>query len=168
MKKLIYFRDQFILQMVERSKPIYAKFFKRNKTAWKHDLRSLSRFPKRSLGNDLYQFLKKEKLDLMPKFEDHDVMHVLFNYRTTIQDEIKMQFFLLGNGKKSIYALFSAMLGLVIVPEHIKSYFREFHLGKRSRNFSGWNFECLLNEPSNLLRKLIFRENCAKEAPFFI
>lgn len=166
MMKLLKLRDQLIVAMVEKTKPLYGHLFKKTKQAWKTNLIKLANYPNKSLGNDLYRFLKNEKLELMPKFESHDVMHVLFNYKTTVLGELKMQFFLLGNGKRSLYCLASALLGICFVPEHLNKYWKEFKLGKNCRKITKWNFEFLLNEPTELLRKLIFKKEFAKEAPF--
>ena len=166
MSNLIKHRDRFIIFLVEKTKPVYGKFFKQKVIPWKTNLKRLAKYPQKSLGNDLYQFLKREKLELMPKFEDHDIMHVLFGYKTTVLGELKMQFFLLGNGKKSLYCLISALIGCIMVPEYWSSYWKEFNAGKNSRNFSKWNFQFLLNEPTILLRKFVYKEEFAKEAPF--
>ena len=84
---------------------------------------SLKRFPIKSLGNELGLFLEKNGFTLLPKLESHDVLHVLLDYKTTIEGEVEMQFFLLGNRKKSLYAFFTALVGVILVPEKISSFF---------------------------------------------
>ena len=103
----------------------------------------------------------------MPKLEEHDVMHVLLNFETTVKGEAMMQFFLLGNGKKSIYALATAIASMLLVPEHFGAFIRAFRWGRSCRNISHWNFEHLLSEPTELLRRLIARKNLGVEAPLF-
>lgn len=164
-EKLICFRDRFLVGMVEWSKPYYAKWFKKNHSPWKHSLATLKRLPQKSLGRDLANFLEREKLDLMPLLEEHDVMHVLLQYQTTVKDEARMQFFLLGNGKKSIYALFTALASMVLIPEHFGEFIAEFKKGKHCRSIAKWNFEHLLLEPTLLLRSLIYRKDVGVEAP---
>jgi ubiquinone biosynthesis protein Coq4 len=115
--KLLDIREKLLIKMFEFTKPYYVKYFKRHQNPWQQNIKTLKRFPSKTLGNALGNFLKKNDFELLPKLEAHDILHVLLNYQTTIEGEIKMQFFLLGNGKKSIYALFTAILGIILIPE---------------------------------------------------
>jgi len=146
-------RDQLLIELVERSKPIYAKLFKRHRPAWLQSRDSLLRFPADTLGHALGQFLQREGLDLLHQFESHDVFHVLLDYQTTVIDEVRMQFFLLGNGKRSIYALISAGIGWLGVPEARLLYRQAFQRGCSYCPIHRWKFEHLLNEPLTELRK---------------
>ncbi len=157
--RLIIFRDRFLIGMVEWTKPFYARWFKRKQATWQQTRKSLKNFPLRSLGNDLGQFLENEELELMPKLEDHDVLHVLLGYDTNVIDEARMQFFLLGNGKRSLYALLAAMVATVLVPEGIRQFREAYRQGRACRKISQWQFEYLLAEPRIVLRQLIFAQD---------
>ena len=157
-------RDHLLIELVEWTKPHYTYWFKKQ-PAWQQNLESLKRFPKHSLGNDLACFLERKGLDLMPQLEEHDVMHILLNYDTTVKDEARMQFFLLGNGKRSLYTLATALVALFLVPEGIGAFWRAFRRGRRCRNISQWKFEYLLAEPTSTLRRLINRKDVGVEAP---
>jgi len=163
--KIILLRDRFLIGMVEWTKPHYAKWFKKNKSPWTHSVATLKRLPQKSLGRDLATFLEQEGLELMPLLEEHDIMHVLLEYQTTVKDEARMQFFLLGNGKQSLYALFTALASFVLIPEHAPEFIQEFKKGKHCRSIVHWNFEHLLSEPTLLLRSLIYRKDVGVEAP---
>ena len=149
-------RENLLIELVEITKPIYVKFFKKNQKAWQQNKSTLKKFPPNTLGNSLGVFLEKEGFGLLPKLEDHDVLHVLLNYKTTIEGEVKMQFFLLGNRKKSSYALFTAIIGILLVPERFNEFLKEFRKGRKCINISKWDFEHLLCEPIDLLQKQIF------------
>ena len=165
-EQLISLRDRFLIGMVEWTKPHYAKWFKSQQRAWRQTVESMKKMPRKSLGHDLALFLEREGLTLMPKLEEHDVMHILLQYETTVKDEARMQFFLLGNGKRSLYALFTAMASFVLIPEYIGEFRRAFREGRHCRCIASWNFEHLLMEPTSLLRKLIYRKDVGVEAPF--
>jgi ubiquinone biosynthesis protein Coq4 len=149
-------REKVLIELVEFTKPIYVRYFKRNQIAWQQNVKTLKRFPPNTLGNSLGLFLESKGFELLPKLEDHDVLHVLLNYKTTIAGEVKMQFFLLGNRKRSLYALFTAIIGVVLVPEKWSSFFTAYRKGQRCVNISNWDFEHLLCEPIDLLQKQIF------------
>jgi len=164
-EKITVFRDRFLIGMVDWTKPYYVAWFKKNHKAWKQNIPKLKSLAKNSLGYDLGCFLEKEELVLMPKLEEHDVIHVLLQYETTVKDEARMQFFLLGNGKRSLYALFTAIASTLLIPEHLGAFIREFKKGRKCRCIARWNFEHLLSEPTHLLRSLIYRKDVGVEAP---
>ena len=162
------FREKLANQLVEWTKPVYVRWFKQGVRSWKHDQSTLLQFPEGSLGRKLGEFLESEQLKLMPKLEDHDVMHVLMEYKSTVVDEVRMQFFLLGNGKKSMYALCTAIIGLLIQPEYLPAYWKEFKTGRYCLPIAKWDFQYLLHEPVLVLRNQIFRREMPEEAPLFI
>jgi len=141
--------------------------FKKKQEAWNQTTDSLKKFPQGSLGNSLGIFLEKNNFQLLPKLEDHDVLHVLLDYKTTITGEIKMQFFLLGNRKRSLYALFTAIIGMLLVPEKISVFLKEFSNGRRYAPISKWSFEHLLSEPLDLLRKQVYRQKVSERSFLF-
>ena len=156
LKLIRRYREKLALYLVEFTKPIYVKYFKKNKKAWQQNSKTLKNFPPKTLGNSLGLFLEKEGFELLPKLEDHDVLHVLLDYKTTIEGEIKMQFFLLGNRKRSLYALFTAIIGTLLVPESYSAFVKEFRKGQKCLTISKWDFEHLLSEPIDMLQKQIF------------
>lgn len=166
MKTTLSLREKLLLGLVEKTKPWYGQFFQKSKTPWKVSLEKLKKFPKATLGNDLAQFLEKENLSLMPKFESHDVYHVLFKYKTTVIDEARMQFFLMGNRKYSFYVIGSNLLAPFFFPEEIRSFFQEFKKGRKALSIAKWDFEFLLNEPTKSLRKMIFQQTDKEKYPF--
>ena len=167
MKKIFFYRDKLFIWLVDCSKPIYGKLFQRSNEVWPYDLANLKKLPKGTLGNDLACWLEKEGLELMPKFESHDVYHVLLKYKTTVVDEARMQFFLWGNGKRSLYIIGTIIMAILFIPEHISSFRKEYHFGKKCTKIFRWNFLFLLKEPTTLLRDQIFNLK-TEEKPFII
>ena len=157
MKTDLTFREKLFINLVEWTKPWYGRFFQKSKMTWKIGLEKLKTFPPKTLGGDLAHFLEKEGLSLMPKFESHDVYHVLLKYKTTVVDEARMQFFLLGNRKYSLYIIGTNLIALIFYPEKISTFIQEYKKGRKAISIAKWNFEYLLNEPTKSLRKMIFR-----------
>lgn len=158
LNRLFSLREKLLLNLVEWTKPIYAVLFQKSKTPWQVNLENLKKLPPKTLGGDLAVFLEKEGFTLMPKFESHDVYHVLLKYKTTVVDEARMQFFLMGNRKFSPYVLGSNFLALFLFPEKIRVFLQEFKKGQKALSIAKWNFEHLLQEPTASLRNLIFRQ----------
>ena len=159
LNRLNFLRGKLLVQMVEIAKPIYGRFFQKSKIPWKQCKASLKKFPPKTLGNALGDFLEKENFELMPKFENHDVYHVLLNYKTTVVDEARMQFFLTGNGKYSLFLIGANLLSFIFLPEYSAEFIREFKKGKQAVSIAKWKFQHLLNEPLEVLQKIIFRQS---------
>ncbi len=150
-------RSQFLVLLFEISKPIYRFIFKSNTKAWTKQLKDLKNLTPNSLGNDLYIFLSNHGFNIEAKLESHDVGHVLLGYDTDVVQEVCMQFFYLGSGKKSVYSLLTVILGYLILPEYYSFFNTAFKRGKTAINFQKWDFEHLLKEPTSTLQAQIFQ-----------
>jgi len=137
-------------------KPYYVRLLKKNKIAWNQTRQTLGNFPPGTLGHDTYRFLSDNGLELIPQLEDHDMFHVLFALQPTIPDEIRLQALLLGNGRRTLYAWLTAMIGFALFPEYQADIYRAYRQGRRYRRCVHWRFEYLLQEPTEELRAFIF------------
>jgi len=122
------------------------QFFKKN-DAWNIGINDLLNFPKQSLGYETGHFLVSNNFDLQEKLESHDVFHILTNTGITVPDEISMQFYLMGNGKRSIYLLSVVLLGTLLYPDYLKKFLSKYRLGKSSLQFYHLDFLKLLTQP---------------------
>lgn len=156
-------RENLLIKLFEISKPIYRSLFKSKQKAWRTQRKDLAKFEEGSLGKDLYCFLSKHHFEVEPKLESHDVGHVLLGYETDVKNEICMQFFYLGSGKKSVYSLLTTVLGYLILPEAYKDFNKAYRNGKNAINFQDWDFEYLLNEPTKTLQAQIFSKKTNSE-----
>lgn len=159
------YRGKLLTLMVEKIKPIYQWFLKKSRSPWKVSMAQLDRFPIQSLGKDLALFLEKEQLELMPLFEEHDIMHVLLGYKNTVLDEARMQFFLLGNGKHTVFAIGTCCLSILILPEYSKTFLQDYKKGQAALSLAKWDFRYLLQEPTELLKSLLNKEQ-SYDRPF--
>src|SRR4051812_36397509 len=69
---------------------------------WNLTTADLLKYSEGSLGKAMGQFLQRNKVEPLAHAEYHDVHHVLFDYSITFKDEVALQFFLRGNGKRSL------------------------------------------------------------------
>ena len=123
-------REKICAWLFEKSERPYRFLFKQGKKAWNLSSADLARYPKETLGYATSQFLIKNNFELLDKLESHDVMHVLLEMKTTVKEEIGMQFLLLGNGKKSAYMYATIMLGYILQLEHYKYFSYCYRRGK--------------------------------------
>jgi len=138
-------RELIFEQLYEWSKIPYQKWFKAN-APWDITAKTLIKYPQESLGFHLGCFLLQHDFSLEPKLENHDIFHVLTQTGISVPDEISMQFYLLGNGKKSIYLLGVITLGLLIFPDYFQKYYEAYKNGKKAHPFHHLEYLSLLDQ----------------------
>ena len=145
-------KDQLIEKLYEWSKKPYQRFFK-NKIAWKIDKQELFTYSEETLGYHLGLFLQNNNFDIQPKLEDHDIIHVLTNTGISVQEEIGMQYYLLGNGKKSLYLFLVIIVGTLFYPTYVDYFLNEFRKGKAAYCFHYLNFSKMLLIPIETIQQ---------------
>ncbi len=144
-------KDFLIEKLYEISSKPYAKYCKRNQP-WSISKDQMLRMDKESLGFALGYFLVKNGFEIQPKLEDHDVFHVLTNTGTSVYEEIGMQFYLLANGKRSLYLFLVIITGILFYPVKIKYFKLQYLRGKQALPFHDVVFLELLEKPLKTLR----------------
>ena len=137
-------RDLFIEKMYELSKKPYQKFFKKGE-AWDVEINQLIQLPNDSLGFHLGCFLLKYNFEIQPKLEDHDIIHVLTNTGISVVDEIGMQYYLYGNGKRSLYLMMVIISGTLFYPTRFSYFKQQYKRGKTAHEFYGLDFLNMLS-----------------------
>lgn len=113
---------------------------------WNLTTNQLLQYPEGTLGKALGDFLKKDDVELLAGAEYHDIHHVLFDYSTTFKDEIALQFFLHGNGNKSIASISTLIGAWCLMPTQWKYLKTAYKRGENCKNVSTINFKSLLNQ----------------------
>lgn len=142
---IMQIRLKFMLWLYGWSQDLYTNLFKRNQNAWGISKSELSLFPEETLGRALGEFYQINGFDVMPKLENHDIFHVITQTGTEIQDEIAMQYLLLGNGKRSLYMFSMILIGTLLYPEFLGYYQAHFKKGKRMNSFHQVEFKDYLD-----------------------
>ena len=156
-------RENICIWLFDKSKTPYAKYFKSN-AAWNLTRTDLISFPTNTLGYELGYFLTANNYHLIPKLEKHDAYHVITEYGTSVKDEIALQYFFLGNKKRSAYLFGVIIIGAILLPENITHYYKAYLHGKRSTPFHKWNIRELLNQPLNNIRNAVFKNETVQPA----
>ena len=145
-------KDLLVEKMYEATKKPYQKWLKKNEP-WNISIKDLLQYSENSLGFHLGCFLCKHDFEIQDKLEDHDVFHVLTNTGISVVEEIGMQFYLLGNGKRSLYLLFGISVGILFYPTQIRLFIKQFKRGKKAHPFYNLNFINLLHQDTTQLQK---------------
>jgi len=145
-------KDLFIEKLYEVSKKPYQKFFKSN-LPWEVNQKDLLEFPEETLGFHLGCFLLKYNFEIQPKLEDHDVIHVLTNTGITVPEEIGMQYYLFGNGKRSLYLFMVLFSGTLFYPTKISYFLKQFKRGKQAFQFHYLDYSKMLLIPVDTIQR---------------
>ena len=137
--------------LYEWSKMPYQKFIKKS-APWPLALCDLMQYPKSSLGFHMACFLLKHNFEIQPKLEDHDVFHVLTDTGISVPEEISMQYYLWGNGKRSSYQVAVIALGTLLFPDYIKRFTLNYRKGKAAHSFHQLDFLKLLDQPLSTIK----------------
>lgn len=126
------------------------KFFKTN--AWsplaKFELLAL---PENSLGFEVGSFLVRHDLNTQP--ENPDALHVLTNIGISASEEIALQYYLFGNGKRNLEQLLLIFFGTLFRPAQFRHYLAQYRKGKAAHYFHYLDFSCMLTIPVKTIRQ---------------
>lgn len=139
-------KDFILLQFYELSSRFYIKYFRKNKP-WTITKKELLLYPQESLGFHLCCFHLKYELEMKPNLEEHDIIHVLTGIGISVTDEIALQYYLLGNGKKSAYQFLALAGGTILYPTYVKTYYKYYKKGQIAHQFFDLKFEQMLLQP---------------------
>ncbi|MEM7162229.1 MAG: hypothetical protein AAF487_07270 [Bacteroidota bacterium] len=108
---------------------------------------SLRKLDKNTLGWAIADCLDKHELTLVPKFESHDLKHVLLGYSMNPEDEIRMQAFMIGNGNYSFPSFSIFIFGAALLPDLWPTFIDDYQRGKRSIPLSNWTIKKFADHP---------------------
>ena len=152
-------RLRLMLHLYNWSSLIYTLVFKGHKKAWEISKKDFLSYPVGSIGHGLGLFYQSKGFDVMPKLENHDVFHILTETGTQIQDEIAMQYLLLGNGKISLYLIGMIIISGILFPEYVHDYKRAFQKGKSLQKFHHIDFKEILHYQLTELQIMLYSKN---------
>ena len=109
--------------------------------------------PPKSLGQQVQRFLKRNKIDFMPGYEAHDIKHALLGYRATFIHELRMQYFELGNGNRSIPMWTVIIVGSLMAPDAWRYAKADFDRGRKSQALNALDLIESLQLPLEQVRK---------------
>lgn len=139
-------RHLLVERLYEWSKLPYKVLFKKQ-PAWGITVKDLLQQNPKTLGYHLGCFLLKHHFTPEPQLEDHDIYHVLTGSGISVPEEIAMQFYLFGNGKRSIYLFTVLFMGSILFYDELPQFKNAYQKGKAAHKFYHLNFLKLLSTP---------------------
>jgi ubiquinone biosynthesis protein Coq4 len=125
---------------------------------WNITTTDLLNYAEGSLGKALGQFLYANKVEPLAHAEYHDVHHVLFDYSISFKDEVALQFFLRGNGKRSIASFGTSIGAWLLLPTQWNYLRTSYRRGQNCIDISQLNLKELLNEDLQKIKLSLFKK----------
>lgn len=113
--------------------------------------------PKHTLGYQTAHFLDERKFRLMKFYESHDFKHVLFSYEMDAEGELRLQFFLYGNGSRSIATLGCMLLGYLLMPEYKTLFRQDVAWGRMFHDLRHASWPMLMEKDLDQVRRELLR-----------
>ena len=86
-----------------------------------------------TVGREIADMLDSKQYRLIPKFEDHDLKHIVLGYEMTRRDEIRMQAYLVGNGNRTLPCMIFLSIA-IIYPGLWRDLIVQYQLGKKRKS----------------------------------
>lgn len=132
--------------------------YARKPEVFPYSLEALESFPDGTMGKDLFLFLEKKNLALLPYYARHDMKHILLGYDTTEEGEVCLQCFMLGTRHISFPVLATVIYGVLTMPEHWQLFRIAWQKGKLAENMEDWNWFGLLHTETETLKKKLMKQ----------
>jgi len=127
-------------------------------TVFDSKMETLRALEKGTVGREVAELLDSNGFRLIPKFENHDLKHIVLDYEMTMPDEIKMQAYLVGNGNTTLPCLLFLSLGL-FYPRIWPDLGAEYKQGKMTNSIHFLTLDHCMHRSLNDMRKEYGRRN---------
>lgn len=125
---------------------------------YQQQVNQLALLPDGTLGKEVSNCLILNHLCLVPRYESHDLKHILLDFKMTPEDEIRMQAFMLGNGNLTFPCLAILIYGILLLPDQWLLLWSDFKRGQNCHPISDWTLEAFADQNTIELRKRIVKE----------
>jgi len=137
-----------------------------NMEPYKKRLEALRNYETGTLGSAIANCLDAHRYNLVPRFESHDLKHVLLNYGMDPIGEIRLQAFMVGNGNRTLPSLAILTYGMILLPSQWKTFKTDYQKGCNTPPISHWTVASHGQYPLETLQRELL-ENASQHRPVF-
>lgn len=119
------------------------------------DIAELEKQPEGSLGRAIAHCLQQHKLSFVPYFESHDLKHVVFDYKMSPLDEIRLQACMIGNGNWSLPSIAIFLFGAILLPSQWSLFYKDFRKGLEAQPIKDWSIDAYASQDLLKLRQQV-------------
>lgn len=108
--------------------------------------------PAHTVGHDLIQMLDSKGLKLIPGFAKHDLDHLILGYGMEPEEELCMQAYLIGNGRRQLQVVLF-LSSAVLLPGLWSTLWAHYKLGRQSPALTSLAFDDCLTQNTDQIRR---------------
>lgn len=143
-------RERFVTHLIGDYVPVLNLV--RNPTPWP-TLEELHHYPEASLGFRVAKYLDERGLPFKVRYENHDAIHCILDYDTTIQGEMEVQAFLWANHASSPAGRILFVVGGALLPEQWNAMRKAYARGRDANPIEEGTLPFRLFEPLEQVRE---------------
>jgi hypothetical protein len=143
-------RERFVTHVIGDYVPVLNLV--RRPTRWP-TLQELRAYPDESLGREVAKYLDDRGLPFKIRYENHDAIHCILDYDTTIQGEMEVQAFLWANGASSPAGRILFVVGGALLPEQWSAMRSAYARGRGAKPIAERSLPFRLLEPLGRVRE---------------
>jgi ubiquinone biosynthesis protein Coq4 len=98
-----------------------------------------------TVGKEIANMLDEKGFKLIPKFKNHDLKHLVLGYQMTLEDEIRMQAYLIGNGNRTFWCLLFFSQA-ILMPELWRELLVEYKKGQSAKSIFDLTLDSCINK----------------------
>lgn len=129
-------------------------FFLSNRP-WPYALTDYEHLPKNTLGYHYHTCIAEHQIEYKPNLIKHDMKHIILGYDMTIQNELNIVAFLIGNNSYNKFGVIYLIVCLLIVPEYSVKLIKHYKRGKAANRLKDYNIESFVETDLIKIRKLL-------------
>ncbi len=142
-------RERFVTHLIGDYVPVLNLV--RKPTPWP-TLAQLRGYPVGSLGREVAAYLDARCLPFKVRYENHDAIHCILDYDTTIRGEMELQAFMWANDSSSPAGRILFVIGGLLLPEQWAAMGAAFRRGMRAAPIEEGRLPFRLEEPLDTVR----------------
>jgi ubiquinone biosynthesis protein Coq4 len=142
-------RERFVTHLIGDYVPVLNLV--RRPAPWP-TLTQLRAYPPGSLGREVAAYLDARNLPFKVRYENHDAIHAILAYETSIRGEMEVQAFLWANSSSSPAGRVLFVVGGLLLPEQWDAMRRAYRRGRAAAPIEEHRLPRRLREPLEHVR----------------
>lgn len=122
---------------------------------WQIRVNELAGYENGSLGHALFHFYTSNQFTPIAKMEYHDADHLILEYGSDVRSEMMLQWFVLGNGKRTFFAITACIPSAILLPEMWSKCIAAYKRGKMYQPIWHIDYRSELATPIEEVRKKV-------------
>ncbi|MFK8039406.1 MAG: hypothetical protein AB8B74_14020 [Crocinitomicaceae bacterium] len=120
--------------------------------SWPFSLKDYEQMASSSLGYQYHNCISNKTIEYKPNLVKHDLKHIILGYDMTIQNELNIVAFLIGNKSANKVSILYLIVCLFFVPEYTLKLRKHFLRGKTTKRIKDFDLTLFVKQDLDAIR----------------